>query len=380
MAFCDITRLRVLELLRGGEKSASALQEELGTGQSTLSHHMKILTESGVVTSRKSGKWTYYSIDEDGIDYAVSLIKNYRKEGLNMKPFTIVVDTSCELSPQYIKENNIEVMPITFTLNGTEHKQGSWQEISGSEFYAALKAGGTSTTAQINPDSFVTKFTEYAAAGEDAIFLILSSGLSATFQSSQIALKEVRESYPDCNLFPIDGISATSYNSLLAILAVKKRAEGFSASETAAWLEERKHHILGFFTVDDLMHLHRGGRLSKLSAIGGSLLGVKPILNIQPDGTLKLKSKARGRAGAFKLMVSQLECSINPDTKLDTVVICHSDCEEDAQKLADMVKAAVSVRHIEIVMLGPVIGTHLGPGAITLSFEGDITREEYEKL
>jgi DegV family protein with EDD domain len=127
------------------------------------------------------------------------------------------------------------------------------------------------------------------------------------------------------------------------------------------------------------MFLHRGGRLSKLSAIGGSILGVKPILNIQPDGTLKLKDKARGRVAAFKTMVSQLERSINPDTKLDTVVICHSDCISDAEKLAEMVKAAVSVNNIEIIVLGPVIGAHLGPGAVTISFEADITREEYEK-
>jgi len=392
MAFCDVQRLRILELLRSGEKSATLLQEKMKIGQSTLSHHMKILVESGVVAARKEHKWTYYSISESGKNYAIELMRlitseaktsiysteKRRTEPMN-KPFTIVVDTSCDLTPEFIKENNIEVIPITFTLDEVEHKQGSWQEISGAEFYDSLKKGGVAKTAQINPDTFVDAFTEYAKQGKDAIFLILSSGLSATYQSSQIALEEVKKSYPDCNLFPVDGISATSLNSILAMLLVEKRDKGVSVAEAAAWLEETKHKVFGFFTVDDLMFLHRGGRLSKLSAIGGSILGVKPILNIQPDGTLKLKDKARGRVAAFKTMVSQLERSINPDTKLDTVVICHSDCMEDAQKLAEMVKAAVSVNKIEIIMLGPVIGAHLGPGAVTLSFEADITREEYEK-
>lgn len=395
MAFSDVTRLRVLEILREGEKCASVLQEQMKIGQSTLSHHMKILVESGVVTARKEHKWTYYSISESGKNNAVTLLrlltaasdsknkpinlKEKRRTDPMKKPFTIVVDTSCDLSPEFISAHGIKVIPITFTLNEVEHKQGSWQEISGAEFYDSLKKGGVAKTAQINPDSFVDVFTEYAKRDEDAVFLILSSGLSATYQSSQIAIEEVKKAYPDCNLFPVDGISATSLNSILAMLLVKKRDEGLSAAEAAAWLEEKKHKVFGFFTVDDLMFLHRGGRLSKLSAIGGSILGVKPILNIQPDGTLKLKDKARGRVAAFKTMVSQLERSINPDTKLDTVVICHSDCISDAEKLAEMVKAAVSVNNIEIIVLGPVIGAHLGPGAVTISFEADITREEYEK-
>jgi len=353
---------------------------------------MKILIESGIVTARRVGKWTYYSICESGRRYAVELLRlltcastpraNFniekRRTDTVIKPFSIVVDTGCELPPEFIEEHGIEVMPISFTLDEEEHKMGSWQEISAKEFYDALRKGGTATTAQTNPDTFVKSFTEYAKQDRDALFIILSSGLSATYQSSQIALAQVKKTYPDCNIFSVDSISATSYITLLTMLAVKKRQEGFSAEETAACLEERMHSILGFFTVDDLMYLHRGGRLSKLSAIGGSLLGIKPILNIQPDGTLKLKGKVRGRKTAFELMVNQLkECS-NPDTVLDNIVITHTDSEDDALKLAEMVKDAVNVKQVSLIMMGPVIGTHLGPGAITLSFEAALTRQEYE--
>jgi len=292
--------------------------------------------------------------------------------------FTIVVDTSSDLSPEYIAEHDIKVLPIPFYLNDVEHSMGSWQNISGKDFYTALKNGSAARTSQINPDTFVGAFTEYAEQGKDALFLILSSGLSSTYQNAMFALNDVKEVYPDCELYPIDSVGATSINGLLTMLIVNKRAEGLSARETAVWLEEKKKSVLGFFTVDDLMFLHRGGRLSKLSAIGGSMLGIKPLLNIGPAGTLALKDKARGRDAALKQMVGQLQRSISPGTKLDIVFISHTDSEADALKLAGMVKAAVSVNEVTVMMMGPVVGAHVGPGAVTLVFEGDMTREEFE--
>jgi len=295
-----------------------------------------------------------------------------------MKPFTIVVDTSCDLSPETIREHDIEVVPIPFVLDGAEHSAGYWQDISASAFYDALRGGGTAKTSQINPDAFVKYFTAYAKQGQDAVFILLSSRLSATYQSSQIALGEVRESYPHCGVYPIDSIGATSINALLAMMAVQKRAEGCSAAETAAFLEEQKHNVLGFFTVDDLMYLHRGGRLSKLSAIGGSLLGVKPVLSIQPDGSLALKEKIRGRESALKFLAGTLQRSLSPGASLGTVCIAHSDCQADAQKLAGLVKADYQVRQLEIITLGPVVGAHVGPGAVILVYESGMTRGEYE--
>ena len=295
-----------------------------------------------------------------------------------MSNFTIMIDTGCDLPQEFIDKHNLQTIPIPFQLDGTWHNQGGWQEISGEDFYEALRNGGTAKTSQINPDAFVQSFTEYAKQGQDVLYILLSNGLSATYQSSLIALAEIKDSYPDCNIFPIDGICATTINGLLLKLAVKKREEGLTAEETAALLEAKKHNFFGFFTVDDLMYLHRGGRLSKLSAVGGSIIGIKPVLNIQPDGRLALKDKVRGREAAFKLMVSQLKRSIDPDTVLDTVFISHTDCESDALKLAEMVKDAANVRQVEIVMMGPVVGAHVGPGAVTLVFEADITREDYE--
>jgi len=264
-------------------------------------------------------------------------------------------------------------------LDGVDHNMGSWQDITGKEFYNSLRNGGVAKTSQINPDAFVKVFTEYAEMGKDTLFILLSGSLSATYQSSLIALAEVKETYPDCNIYPVDSVSATSLTGLLTILAVHKREEGLSAEETAAWLNEKKQRVFGVVTVDDLMYLHRGGRLSKLSAVGGSILGIKPIVGILPDGSLELKDKVRGREAALRFLVSQLTRSISLESVLDTVLISHSDCEDDASKLAEMVKDAVNVRQIDIVMMGPVIGAHVGPGAVTLIFEADMTREEFEK-
>ena len=295
-----------------------------------------------------------------------------------MKPFSIVVDSSCDLPLEFIEEHGIEVMPMPFCLDDTPHDLGYWQNISAKDFYDALRNDCVAKTSQINSAVYSEIFTEYARQGKDAVFLILSSGLSVTFQNAVTALHDIKASYPKCNIFLIDSLNATSGHGLLTMLAVKKRAEGFSASETTAWIEEKKHSCIGLFTVDDLMYLHRGGRLSKLSAIAGSVLNIKPVLNFKPDGTLCLKDKVRGRPAALKMMVSQLNRSIDPDVILDTIMISHTDCEEYAHDLVERIKHAINVRQIIVTMMGPVIGAHLGPGAITLVYEADMTRKEYE--
>jgi len=296
-----------------------------------------------------------------------------------MSSFAIVADTNCDIPPEYIGEHGVELIPMPFELDGVPHNLGYWQEISDKEFYNTLRKGGVAKTSQINPDAFVTAFTEYASQGREALFLTLSSGLSNTFGCAQIALQEIKDIYPDCGIHVVDTISATVGHGLLAMMAVAKRAEGLSISETVAWLEEKKQYCIGIFTVNDLMYLHRGGRLSKLSAIAGSALGIKPLLNIGSDGTLSLKDKARSKKAAMDMMISRLRQCVVPDAVTDYVMISHTDCVEDAQKLAEMIKSSINVREVVCMMMGPVIGAHLGPGSLVLLFESVMTREEYER-
>jgi len=296
-----------------------------------------------------------------------------------MSKFTIMVDTSYDLPQEYIDENELKVIPIPFHLNGVTHDDGRWKDISDIDFYKALADGGVAGTTLINPETFVQVFTEYAKKDEELLVILLSSGLSGTAQNAVIALQEVKETFPDCKIYPVDGMNAAGGTGLVTLLAVNKRAEGLSAEETAKWLEEKRHSCFSLFTVDDLMYLHRGGRLSKLQAVAGSIIGIKPLLNVHPDGTLKLKDKARGRKAALETLVNQMKRSLKPETKLDTVIISHSNCLEDAQKVAEMVKKAAEVKEILLVMMGPVIGAHVGPGCIALFFEADMDRPKYEE-
>jgi len=296
-----------------------------------------------------------------------------------MSKFTILVDTSYDLPQEYIDENELKIIPIPFHLNDVTHEGGRWQEISDTDFYKALADGGVAGTTLINPETFVQAFTEYAKNDEEVLVILISSGLSGTAQNAVIALNEVKETYPDCKIYVVDGFNAAGGTGLVTALAVKKRAEGLSAEETAKWLDEKKHSCFSLFTVDDLMYLHRGGRLSKLQAVAGSIIGIKPLLNVHPDGTLKLKDKARGRKAALEALVGQMTRSLNPDTKLDTVIISHSNCLADAEKVAELVRASTEVKEIFIVMMGPVIGAHVGPGCIALFFEADMDRPAYEE-
>ncbi|MCL2820587.1 MAG: DegV family protein [Oscillospiraceae bacterium] len=297
-----------------------------------------------------------------------------------MSKFTIMVDTSYDLPQEFIDSNELKIIPIPFHLNGETHEDGRWQDISDEDFYKALADGGSAGTTLINPETFKEAFTDYAERNEELLVILLSSGLSGTAQNGALALQDVKETYPDCKISVVDGLNAAGGTGLVTALAVAKRNEGLSAEETAKWLEDKRHSCFSLFTVDDLMYLHRGGRLSKLQAVAGSIIGIKPLLNVHPDGTLKLKDKARGRKAALETLISQMSRSLHPDTKkLDTVIISHSNCIEDANKVADMVKARVDVENLYIVMMGPVIGAHVGPGCIALFFEADMDRPEYEE-
>ena len=296
-----------------------------------------------------------------------------------MNSFTILVDTNSDLPEEYMAQHRIETIPIPFDIDGTQHSGGRWQEISDKGFYKALHNGSVAGTALINPEAYIRVFTEYASLTKPLLVLTLSSGLSGTYQNSLIALEDVKGKYPDCEIYTVDSLNAAGGTGLLTTLAVKKRAEGLTAGETAAWLESKRHSCLALFTVDDLMYLHRGGRLSMLSAVAGSIIGIKPLLNVAPDGTLKLKDKARGRKNSLSTLCKQLKRSLNPNTNLDTVIISHSDCVEDAELLAGMVRSSTNVREVIVTMMGPVIGAHVGPGCVAMFFEADMPREEYEK-
>ena len=295
-----------------------------------------------------------------------------------MKSFDIVVDSNCDLPQEYLTKNGIDTLPMQFTLDGQEHNGGSWQDISPSDFYSKLGNGSLAQTSQVNPGTYFELFEKYAKEGKDLVMIILSSGLSGSYASAVSAAKDISEQYPDNNIFPIDSITASMGCGVLTWLAVQKREEGLSAADTAKWLDEKKNSVFSLFTVDDLHFLHRGGRLSKVSAVAGSLLGVKPLLNVSPDGNLKLKDKARGRKAAIETLLAQMKRCVEPGKPINVVGISHGDCLADAQKLGELIKGTYDVGEVIYTAMSPIIGAHTGPGGIALFFEGNITRAEYE--
>ena len=295
-----------------------------------------------------------------------------------MSSFTIMVDTGSDLPQEYIDKHNIKMIPIPFHIDGRQHDGGRWQEISEKGFYDMLRSGSAAGTALINPEAYVDVFTEYADKNEALLVITLSSGLSGTCQNSIIALDDVKGKYPGCEIYVVDSVNAAGGEGFVTTLAVDKRDEGLTAEQTAQWLDQYKQSCLALFTVDDLMYLHRGGRLSKLSAVAGSIIGIKPLLNVAPDGTLKLKDKVRGRRGALSTLFKQMKRSLNQGAVPSRVIISHTDCLEDAEALADMIREAYDVQDIIVTMMGPVIGAHVGPGCVALFFAADMTRDVYE--
>ncbi len=288
----------------------------------------------------------------------------------DMMSYRITTDSTSDLPYQFYEENGIEVIGLSFLLDGQEYNESKDIKMSSKEFYDLLRSGKTATTMQVNTFEFVEFVEPFLAAGEDVLHVAFSSGLSGTYESSMRGAQELAEKYPDRTLIIIDTLAASMGEGLLVNYAIENRKNGMSIRENADWLEENKLHLCHWFTVDDLMHLHRGGRVSKASAIFGSLLGIKPVLHVDNEGHLILVSKSRGRAASIDALVNKLKETANDDITDQIVFISHGDCLEDAELLAEKIRNTVGTSRFIISNVGAVIGSHSGPGTLALFFLG----------
>ncbi len=288
----------------------------------------------------------------------------------DMMSYRITTDSTSDLPYQFYEENGIEVIGLSFLLDGQEYNESKDIKMSSKEFYDLLRSGKTATTMQVNTFEFVEFVEPFLAAGEDVLHVAFSSGLSGTYESSMRGAQELAEKYPDRTLIIIDTLAASMGEGLLVNYAIENRKNGMSIRENADWLEENKLHLCHWFTVDDLMHLHRGGRVSKASAIFGSLLGIKPVLHVDNEGHLILVSKSRGRAASIDALVNKLKETANDDITDQIVFISHGDCLEDAELLEEKIRNTVGTSRFIISNVGAVIGSHSGPGTLALFFLG----------
>ena len=286
-----------------------------------------------------------------------------------MANYKIITDSACDLPVSMLQKLDVSTVSLTVNFRG-EVRNDSVDDVQVKELYDAMRGGEVATTAAVNPDGWATVIEAAVSAGYDALVLAFSSGLSTTYQSAVIAANELAEKYPDRKIIVVDGCAAALGQGLFVWYLCKMRDVGLSLEELAAWAEENKNHVAHWFTVDDLVYLKRGGRVSAATALVGTMLNIKPVLHVDNEGHLVSMVKARGRKAAINTLVAKLqEHGGNWDNS--TVFICHADCMEDAQRLAETVKEKCGVKETFIGNLGAVIGSHAGPGTLALFFMGN---------
>lgn len=288
-----------------------------------------------------------------------------------MKDYVIITDSCCDLSAETAQREGITSIPMHLTLEGKEYcNYLDGREIGSGEFYAKLRAGSMASTAAINPDVFTTVFEKLLSEGKDILYLGFSSGLSSTYHASTLAAEELSIKYPESRIYCVDTLAASMGQGLLVYLATQKKKDGATIEEVRDFVEQNKLNLCHWFTVDDLNHLKRGGRVSAATALVGTMLNIKPVLHVDDEGHLINVGKARGRKASIESLFNHMkESAINPSQQ--TVFISHGDCEGDALYLKKMLEKEFSPKEIQINAIGPVIGAHSGPGTLALFFLGD---------
>lgn len=287
-----------------------------------------------------------------------------------MRDYCIITDSTTDLSLSALQESGVQVIPMEFHLDGKSyHNYPDEREYNMEQFYGELKDGKTSTTSQINQQTFLEIFEPILQEGKDILYLAFSSGLSGTYQSSCLAAEDLREKYPEAKILCVDTLAASAGEGLLVYTAAKKKAEGMGIEELAKWVEDNRLHLCHWFTVDDLHHLKRGGRVSPAAAVIGTALGIKPVLHVDNEGHLIPMEKVRGRRKSLDALVEHMVKTCDPKEG-QTIFISHGNAPEDAEYVAKQVKSKLKVKDVVISMIGPVIGTHSGPGTVALFFFG----------
>ncbi len=287
-----------------------------------------------------------------------------------MSEFVLLTDSSADLSQELVEETGVTVLPLSFTIQGrTYHDYPDNREMNPALFYDMLRAGELASTAAVNVGEYVEAIEPLLQAGKDVLILAFSSGLSATYQSSVLAVEELSGKYPERKIYTVDTLCASLGQGLLVYLAAQEQKKGKSIEEVRDWTEEHKLSLCHQFTVDDLHFLKRGGRISATTAVVGSMLQIKPVLHVDNEGRLVSVGKARGRHASLKALVDRMEKTVTQEGR-KTVFISHGDCRKDAVTVAEMVKERFGTQDVRINYVGPVIGAHSGPGTLALFYLG----------
>ncbi len=284
-----------------------------------------------------------------------------------MNQYVILTDSSCDLSPELAKSLGVRILSLEIVMDDGSTKKND--EVDVKEFYQMLRDKKHITTSAVNIERFSELFESYLADGVDVLYLGFSSGLSGTYNAGFVAAQDLSEKYPDRKIYTVDTLCASLGQGLFVYLCAKKMQAGASIDEVRDWAEENKLHLCHWFTVDDLFFLKRGGRVSAATAVMGTMLSIKPVMHVDNKGKLINVQKARGRRGSLDELVNKIKTTaIEPEKQ--TMFICHGDCMEDANYVAERMKKELGVPEVIIDYTGPVIGAHAGPGVLAVFFIG----------
>lgn len=281
--------------------------------------------------------------------------------------YIISTDSTADLPDSYVKEHGLVVQFLAYTFGETTYSADN--QMDSHDFYELMRKGEMPTTNACIPEEVKECFESYLKEGYDILHIGFSSGLSASFNNARLAAEELAEQYPERKILLVDSLCASLGQGLLVHKAVTMKENGSSIDEVHAWLEQNKIHLCHQFTVDDLFHLHRGGRVSKTTAIIGTIINIKPVLHVDDEGHLTSVCNVRGRKKALLKLVENMENQIEGYDN-DIIFISHGDCLADAEFVADQIKERFGITNILINYVSPTIGAHSGPGTVALFHMG----------
>ena len=287
-----------------------------------------------------------------------------------MSDYVIMTDSSCDLPAKLADQMQLSVLPLSVYIEDKQYiNYLDEREIAFSEIYAKLRTKCPAKTSAVNMNDFLAPMEEILKTGKDLLYIGFSSGLSGTYNAGAAAAQEMAEKYPDRKVLAVDSLCASLGQGLLVYHAWQRKQEGMTIEQVRDWVIDNRLHLCHMFTIDDLMFLKRGGRVSGATAVVGSMLSIKPIMHVDDEGHLIKIGTARGRKASIKALADRAG-ELGLDLQNQIIFISHGDCVEDANYLGDIMRERFHVKDVLVNYVGPVIGAHSGPGTIALFFLG----------
>ena len=287
-----------------------------------------------------------------------------------MSDFVIMTDSSCDLPASLADRMELSVLPLSVYIEDKQYINYLDEcEIAFSEIYAKLRTKCPAKTSAVNMNDFLAPMEEIVRSGRDLLYIGFSSGLSGTYNAGAAAAQEIAEKYPERKVYAVDSLAASLGQGLLVYHAWQQKQAGKDIDEVLQWVVDNRLHLCHWFTIDDLMFLKRGGRISGATAIVGSMLSIKPVMHVDNEGHLIKVGTARGRKASIKALADEAgKRGIHLEDQI--IFISHGDCVDEANYLADIMRDRFHVKDVLVNYVGPVIGAHSGPGTIALFFLG----------